>query len=261
MHKGEHEGAALIRHQCQLLHSPARHRFFVQHFQSAPPAVPVPSPRESWKSSFDFRPNVSSDPKLFAFSVQSDQTCEESVQKCINLLSVNFDNLYFAFLGCQQALTGTRYPTLPGFCFYYPYPTRNFFQNFRVQGSNYTCRAGLYQWCQVFYITWSSARRVRFSWVIFSRLRLAAQMEPETTYNGKFGKKTQKHMRATKCLFRLTVKSSTMLLVYEVYTHGRPPFTLPATLPVTRIFFHYPTRTLPEVKKPYPSQPAPNRWM
>ena len=34
------------------------------------------------------------------------------------------------------------------------------------------------------------------------------------------------------------------------------PFTLPATLPVTRIFSHYPTRTLPEVKKPYPSQPA-----
>ena len=33
------------------------------------------------------------------------------------------------------------------------------------------------------------------------------------------------------------------------------PFTLPATLPVTRIFSHYPTRTLPEVKKPYPSQP------
>ena len=39
-------------------------------------------------------------------------------------------------------------------------------------------------------------------------------------------------------------------------THGRPRFTLPATLPVTRIFFHYPTRTLPEVKKPYPSQPG-----
>ena len=65
-------------------------------------------------------------------------------------------------------------------------------------------------------------------------------------------------MQATKCLFRLTVKSSTMLLVYKVYTHGRPPFTLPATLPVTRIFSHYPTRTLPEVKKPYPSQPASN---
>ena len=39
----------------------------------------------------------------------------------------------------DQALTGTRYPTLPGFYFYYPYPTRNFFQNFRVQGSNSTC--------------------------------------------------------------------------------------------------------------------------
>ena len=38
-----------------------------------------------------------------------------------------------------QALTGTRYPTLPGFYFYYPYPTRKCFQNFRVQGSNYTC--------------------------------------------------------------------------------------------------------------------------
>ena len=36
------------------------------------------------------------------------------------------------------------------------------------------------------------------------------------------------------------------------------PFTLPATLPVTRIFSHYPTRTLPEVKKPYPSQPDPD---
>ena len=34
------------------------------------------------------------------------------------------------------------------------------------------------------------------------------------------------------------------------------PFTLPATLPATRIFSHYPTRTLPEVKKPYPSQPG-----
>ena len=41
--------------------------------------------------------------------------------------------------GPNQALTGTRYPTLPGFYFYYPYPTRNFFQNFRVQGSNSTC--------------------------------------------------------------------------------------------------------------------------
>ena len=40
-------------------------------------------------------------------------------------------------------------------------------------------------------------------------------------------------------------------------THGRPPFTLPATLPVTRIFSHYPTRTLPEIKNPSPSQPAP----
>ena len=39
-------------------------------------------------------------------------------------------------------------------------------------------------------------------------------------------------------------------------THGQSRFTLPATLPVTRNFFHYPTRTLPEVKKPYPSQPA-----
>ena len=34
------------------------------------------------------------------------------------------------------------------------------------------------------------------------------------------------------------------------------PFTLPATLPVTRIFSYDPTLTLPEVKKPYPSQPA-----
>ena len=38
----------------------------------------------------------------------------------------------------RQALTGTRYPTLPGFYFYYPYPTRQLFQNFRVQGSDYT---------------------------------------------------------------------------------------------------------------------------
>ena len=47
----------------------------------------------------------------------------------------------------SQALTGTRYPTLPGFNFYYPYPTRKFFENFRVQGSNYTCcfHTGLYQ--------------------------------------------------------------------------------------------------------------------
>ena len=50
----------------------------------------------------------------------------------------------------HQALTGTRYPTLPGLFFYYPYPTRKFFKNFRVQGSNYTCcfSLGLYQWCQ-----------------------------------------------------------------------------------------------------------------
>ena len=33
----------------------------------------------------------------------------------------------------------------------------------------------------------------------------------------------------------MTVKSGTMMLVYKVYVHGRPPFTLPATLPVTRI--------------------------
>jgi len=47
----------------------------------------------------------------------------------------------------MQALTGTRYPTLPGFYFYYPYPTRKSFENFRVQGSNYTCcfHLGLYQ--------------------------------------------------------------------------------------------------------------------
>ena len=36
---------------------------------------------------------------------------------------------------------------------------------------------------------------------------------------------------------------------------GRPTSTLPATLPTTRIFPHYPNRTLPEVKKTYPSQP------
>ena len=41
-------------------------------------------------------------------------------------------------LGLGQALTGTRYPTLPGFNFYYPNPTRKFFENFRVQGSNFT---------------------------------------------------------------------------------------------------------------------------
>ena len=35
--------------------------------------------------------------------------------------------------------------------------------------------------------------------------------------------------------------------------HGRPSFTLPATLSVTRIFCHYPTRILSKVKKPYPS--------
>ena len=36
-------------------------------------------------------------------------------------------------------------------------------------------------------------------------------------------------------------------------THIQSRFTLPATLPVTRNFSHYPTRTLPEVKKPYSS--------
>ena len=35
----------------------------------------------------------------------------------------------------DQGLTSTRYPTLPGFFFYYSYPTRFFFENFRVQGS------------------------------------------------------------------------------------------------------------------------------
>ena len=39
-------------------------------------------------------------------------------------------------------------------------------------------------------------------------------------------------------------------------THGQSRFTLPATLPVTRNFSHYPTRTLPEVKKPYSSVSA-----
>ena len=35
----------------------------------------------------------------------------------------------------------TRYPTLPGFYFYYPYPTRNFFKisGFRVVTTQYTC--------------------------------------------------------------------------------------------------------------------------
>ena len=49
------------------------------------------------------------------------------------------DNVIFVTGGWDQALTGTRYPTLPGFYFYYPYPTRKYFKNFRVQGSNYTC--------------------------------------------------------------------------------------------------------------------------
>ena len=40
-----------------------------------------------------------------------------------------------AFSAWDQGLTSTRYPTLPGFYFYYSYPTRNFFENFRVQGS------------------------------------------------------------------------------------------------------------------------------
>ena len=55
-----------------------------------------------------------------------------------------------------QALTGTRYPTLPGFNFYYPYPTRKSFQNCRVQGSNYTCcfRPGLYQLWQNLALYW-----------------------------------------------------------------------------------------------------------
>ena len=30
-------------------------------------------------------------------------------------------------------------------------------------------------------------------------------------------------------------------------SHSRPTFTLPATLPVTRILFYYPTRILPEL--------------
>ena len=73
-------------------------------------------------------------------------------------LSLNFDFWWGLMVeDCrlrteEQALTGTRYPTLPGFNFYYPYPTRKSFENFRVQGSNYTCcfHKGLYQWCQLF---------------------------------------------------------------------------------------------------------------
>ena len=64
-----------------------------------------------------------------------------------------FHCLHFCTLWSdRQALTGTRYPTLPGFNFYYPYPTRKSFEKFRVQGSNYTCcfHTGLYQWCQLF---------------------------------------------------------------------------------------------------------------
>ena len=40
-------------------------------------------------------------------------------------------------------------------------------------------------------------------------------------------------------------------------THIQSRFTLPATLPVTWNFSHNPTRTLPEVKKPYSSVSAP----
>ena len=47
----------------------------------------------------------------------------------------------------EQALTGTRYPTLPGFYFYYPYPTRNFFKisGFRVVTTHAVFSAELYQ--------------------------------------------------------------------------------------------------------------------
>ena len=63
----------------------------------------------------------------------------------------------------HQALTGTRYPTLPGFYFYYPYPNRKSFENFRVQGSNYSCcfHTGLYHWCQLL-----SSRGKGFSFII-----------------------------------------------------------------------------------------------
>ena len=55
--------------------------------------------------------------------------------------------------GAQWRLTWypvVSYPTLPGFNFCYLYPTRKSFQNFRVQGSNYTCCfcPWLYQWWQ-----------------------------------------------------------------------------------------------------------------
>ena len=49
----------------------------------------------------------------------------------------------------------------------------------------------------------------------------------------------------------MTVK----MLGYKT-THWQSPITLPTTRPITRIFFHNPTRTLTEVKKPYPSRPA-----
>ena len=55
------------------------------------------------------------------------------------------DNLFSAWppttLPLQAGSDGypLPYPTLPGFYFYYPYPTRKYFKNFRVQGSNYTC--------------------------------------------------------------------------------------------------------------------------
>ena len=74
----------------------------------------------------------------------------------------------------------------------------------------------------------------------------------------KVGKKLQKLVTVAKSCQKLPQigKNAKIAINFLQSTHRRPPFTLPATLPVTRIFFYYPTRTLPEVKKPYPSQPA-----
>ena len=52
---------------------------------------------------------------------------------------ISFRHAWLMLSCCNQALTGTRYPTQPGLFFSSPNRTRKFFQNFRVQGSSYIC--------------------------------------------------------------------------------------------------------------------------
>ena len=143
-----------------------------------------------------------------------------------NIACCFFCDFHLTPVDCGQALTGTCYPTLPGFFFTTRTLTRIFFKisGFRVvtphavfclelmiismMPANQFRRKGnslkivkidinesitntssihnsygliLHLVMSFIKVTWSSVGRVRFSWVIFSWLRLSAQIGPEPT--------------------------------------------------------------------------------